>query len=150
MRPGHRARLDATHEAVAHHEVVAVAQPFDQRSDRLEVVAVVGVAHDDQASPRGVDAPDQGAAVALPRYLHDSDAQLLGDQLRAVGAAVVGDDDLRRQTELRYRVSCVTDALREGLRLIEAGHHYRHLDSGRRGRLGSHRGALRDGHCARA
>jgi hypothetical protein len=79
--PRHGAGLDSAHEAVAHDEVAAVAQLFDQRRNRREVVAVVGVAHDHEAAARRVDAADQRAAVALPRDLDHARAQLSGDHL---------------------------------------------------------------------
>ena len=56
--PGHRAGHDPAPEAVAHHQVVALAQLLDERLDRREVVAVVGVAHDDVSAAGGGDAAD--------------------------------------------------------------------------------------------
>ena len=55
VQPRHRARLDAAREAVAHHEVVAVAEVLEERTEVLEVVAVVGVGHEHVRcrAPRG-------------------------------------------------------------------------------------------------
>ena len=76
-------------------EVVAVAQLLDELRQLEEVVAVVSVAHDDEAAARGGDAALQRVAVAAARDTSTTRApRRRGDLLRAVGAAVVGDDDL--------------------------------------------------------
>ena len=62
MEGGHGARLDAAGEAVAHDEVVAAAQRVDERAEVGEVVAVVGVAHDDEAPARPRRCPPRSAA----------------------------------------------------------------------------------------
>ncbi len=93
MRPGHRARLDPAQEAVADHEVIALAQLGDQRRDRREVIARVGIAHDHEPTLCGFDAADQGAAITLSLDVDDPHAELARDELRAVAASVVGDDD---------------------------------------------------------
>ena len=63
-----------------------------------EVVAVVGIAHDDEAAARGPDPAVQRVAVALLGDRHDARACPFGDLLRAVGAAVVGDRRPRRRS----------------------------------------------------
>ena len=45
--PGHGAGPDAAEKAISHHDVIAVAKLCDERGERAEVVAVVGVAHND-------------------------------------------------------------------------------------------------------
>ena len=135
VRPDHRAFTDASGEPVAHDEIAALAERLEEGSDRREVVAVVGVAHDHVASACGGDASDQGASVALALHVHDLHTELARDRLRTVGAAVVGDDDLRLHAELLDRAARLADAAREGLDLVEAWHHDRQLHSSRlRGR----------------
>src|SRR3546814_18125245 len=56
---GHRAGFDPALEAIAHHEVGAAAQSLDERFEILEVVAVVGVTHDDETAACGLDAVDE-------------------------------------------------------------------------------------------
>ncbi len=90
----HGAGGDPALEPVAHDEVGAAAQARDERLERTEIVGVVRVAHDDEAAVRGLDAAAQRRAIALLRDRHDAGAQIRGDLLRAVGAAVVGDQDL--------------------------------------------------------
>ena len=63
----HGAGLDAAGEAIAHHQLGAVAQPRHERVERGEIVGVVGVAHDDEAAARRGDAAEQRCAVALAR-----------------------------------------------------------------------------------
>ncbi len=52
----HGARLDAASEAIAHDEVVALAKFVDEIGHLAEVIAVVGVTHDDVFAARGGDA----------------------------------------------------------------------------------------------
>jgi len=88
-------------------------------------VAVVGVAHDDIAAAGGGDAAAEGAAVALLGHRDDARAEPGGDGLRAVGAAVIGDDDLGRESVrfdgaagLRMHASRVSASLRQGIRIV--------------------------------
>ena len=150
VRPRHRARLDAAQKAIADHQVVAVAQLRDQRGDGREVIAGVGVAHHDESSLRRIDAADEGAAVALALNLHHVRAELTRYQLRAVGAPVVGDDDLRGEPAFGDRVASLRDARGQRLDLVEAGHHERDLDRDRSRACGRLGGTLRDLHGARA
>ena len=57
MEPRHRAGLDATREAVAHHEVVAVAEVLEERPEVLEVVAVVGIGHEHERAAHAARMP---------------------------------------------------------------------------------------------
>jgi hypothetical protein len=121
--PGHGAGLDAASEAVAHHEVGAGTQALQKAGDVREVVAAVGIAHEDEAAAGGGDAPAQGVAVALGGDGDDAGSVCLGDGLGTVGAAVVGDDDLRVDLAGRDRGGDLLQAVREGERLVEAGEH---------------------------
>ena len=49
MRPRHRTLLDPAGEAVSHDEIITRTQPFDDRRNLAKIVALVGVAHDDEA-----------------------------------------------------------------------------------------------------
>ena len=90
----HGAGLDAAREAIAHDQFGAVAQPRHEGVERGEIIAVVGVAHDDVAAAGRGDAAEQRRAVALCGDRHDARAERVGDLLRAVGAAIVGDQHL--------------------------------------------------------
>jgi hypothetical protein len=131
VQPRHRPTLNATGKAVAEHQVVTVAKLLDQRGDGGEVVAVVSVAHDHELAAGGLDAAAKRIAVALLGDVNDPDAQLFRDDLGAVGAAVVGDDDLRGQAIALDGLLRVLDACSQGFHLVQARHHDRHLDRGR-------------------
>src|SRR5580658_5727699 len=47
MRPRHRTLVDPTRKAVAHDEVITYSQPLENGWDLCEVIALVGVTHDD-------------------------------------------------------------------------------------------------------
>jgi hypothetical protein len=110
VRPGHRARLDPAQEPIADHEVVAFSELGDQRRDRSEVIARIGVTHDDEPSLRRVDAADQRAAVSLSLNVDDPGAELAREQLRTVAAPIVGDDDLGRVPALVDGLARLGDA----------------------------------------
>ena len=90
----HGARLNAAPEAVAHHQVAAFSQLLDERHEIGEVVAVVGVAHDDVPAAGGGDGPHERGAIAAYRDVDNARARTPGDLLRAIRAAVVADHDL--------------------------------------------------------
>jgi hypothetical protein len=52
MQQGHCAGRDAAGKAVSHYEIGAVAQSGDEGIEVRKIIGAVGVAHDDEASPR--------------------------------------------------------------------------------------------------
>ena len=69
-----------------------------------------------------MDAAAQGAAVAFVLHRHDAGAEFPGDGLRAVGAAIVGDDDFAGHAGALDSEPRLLDAVRERFRLVQAGH----------------------------
>src|SRR6185437_5183414 len=118
------------------HQVVALAELGEEGRNLAEVVAVIGVAHDDVLAPGGRDAPHQRAPIPFFRDRHDARAEGRRDFLRSVGAAIVGDDHLARDAVLAEGVDRLGHAGCYGVRFIEAGHHHRELDDGRLDRGG--------------
>ena len=57
--PGHGARQDASEKSIAHDQVVARPQPLQERVEAAEVVALVGIAHDNVAAAGLATAPRQ-------------------------------------------------------------------------------------------
>ena len=115
VQPRHRARLDPTGEAVAHHEVVAVAQVLEERAEVLEVVAVVGVGHDHVGAARGCPGSTRCrspcGARSRPR------ARRTRELGRVVGAAVVGDDHFAGDARFAQPGHGLADAQRRRFRL---------------------------------
>ncbi len=122
VQGGHGARPYSALEAIAHHQVVSLAQLLHEGVEFAEVVTVVAVAHDDIGAAGGADARHQGAAIALCRHVDHRGAMLPGDRPRAIGAAVVGNDDFAVDAAAREIVARLLDAARQRLRLVEAGH----------------------------
>src|SRR5216683_3645197 len=117
----HGAGFDAAAEAVAHDDVVAFPQFFHESRHVAEVIAVVGVAHDDECAMRGRNAGAQRGSITALRYADHTRSVLLGNLDRAVRRSVVGDDDFAGK-------ACLAECLRrlihaEGQRvgLIQAG-----------------------------
>ena len=81
----HGLGADAAAKAIAHHEVGAVAKLGEEARDVRELVAVVGVGHEDVLAARGANAGVEGSAVAADGDGHDARAVVYRDLLRAVG-----------------------------------------------------------------
>ncbi len=128
MQLGHRARADAASEPVAHCQGSAIAQGCDEAAQVREIVAVVRIAHDHEAPASGRDACAQGRAVALDRHVDDARARVTRDRLRAVGRAVVGNENLAGNARLRDEAARLVDAGWQRAILIEAGHQDRQLE----------------------
>ena len=120
--PGHGAGLDLAGEAIAHDEVIAVAEFGDKGAEIGEVVAVVGVAHDEVAATGGGAGGVEGRAVATDGNVNDAGTVCECDRLRAVGRPVVAEDDLAGDARGREEALRFSEAERERLGFVEAGH----------------------------
>src|SRR5215472_2245207 len=106
MQRRHGARLDgaaAGRKPAPLREVVASPKSFDKSGEFGEIVAVVGVAHDDERAARGGNSTAQRVAVALQWDIDHPSAELTRDVLRAISAPVVGNDDFTTNTCLTKR-----------------------------------------------
>ncbi len=119
---GHGSGLDFAAEAIAHDEVVALLEFGEEAGELAEVVAGVGVGHEDVFAFGGLDAGHEGGAVAADRDRDDAGAFVCRDFLRAVGAAVVGDDDLAGDVVVAKGGDSLANAESERLCFVEAGH----------------------------
>ena len=129
VQPRHGARLDATGEPVAHHQVVAGPQALDELVERREVIGVVGVAHDDERAASGADAAHQRCAVTLLGHGHHAGALGLGELDRPVGRTVVGHQHLTPYAAALEVGPCGAHAHRDGLLLVEARHQDREFEA---------------------
>ena len=127
VQRGHGPGRDAAGEPVAHHQVRALAQFVNERHQGSEIIAVVGVAHDDVLALGRDDAAHQRVAVALLADRDDAGARLGGQLLAAVCAAVIGDEHLTADTARGQESHRLGHARRHGLRLVEAGHDHGQL-----------------------
>ena len=118
----HGSGLDGAGEAVAHDEVVAFVEFWEEAGEVFEVVAGVGVGHEDVFAAGGLDAGDEGGSVAADGHVDDAGAFVGGDLLRAVGAAVVGDYDLAGDVVVAKGGDGLANAESESLCFVEAGH----------------------------
>jgi len=118
--PRHGSWSDTAEEPVSHHQVVALAQARKEWHQVAEVIAAVSIAHH-QVAPSGRGKPaTQGATVATIPDLDHASASCSRQLAGAVGAAVVGDQDLSCNTVTLQRGDCLSDAARHGFHLVEA------------------------------
>src|ERR1035441_1119623 len=85
--PRHGPRLDAALEPVPHDHVVAFAQLLNKVVQMLEIITVVGVAHDAKAAARLGDCAVQRGAVAADGDIDHAGAETGSYLLRTVGGA---------------------------------------------------------------
>jgi hypothetical protein len=128
--PRHGAGRDAALEAIAHHQLVAGTQRGNERIEAGEVVAVVGIAHDDVTATCRLNADGKRRAVPPQSNGHHPRAVTLRDLLAAVGRAVVGNEDFARDPRPLEETLRLADAGRKRLGLIEARHQDGELDFG--------------------
>ena len=122
MQWGHSPRRDPTAETVAEHQIISVAKLFEERLQGQKVVAVVGVTHYHEPAARFFDARAEGVSVSSRRDRHHAGAEASSDRLRAVVAAIIGNDHLTLHIvhfEVRQRLLNTSPY---GLRLVEARH----------------------------
>src|SRR6202008_2168280 len=82
----HRTRLDATKEPIAHHQLIAGTKFRDEEIQAAEIVAVVGIPHNDVTAARCADTGQQGAAITLLGNRYDASTLHGSDLLRTVYA----------------------------------------------------------------
>jgi hypothetical protein len=123
----HRAAGDASAEAVADDDVVALAQLGDEGLEGTEVVAVVAVAHHDEGPARGAESGLERRTVAALRGDDHARAGRLRRRDRSIRAAVVDDDDLAGNAGIAQEVRGLGDARSDRALLVEAGHDDREL-----------------------
>jgi hypothetical protein len=119
----HSAGFDAAPEPVAHYQVMALPELFQEGHEVAEVVTIVGIAHDDVFATGRINAAQQSAAVAFLLDLDDARTEASGDFLAPVRAAVVGDYDLAMDAMLAHTPKRLGDTDFQGFCLIEARHH---------------------------
>ena len=127
MERRHGARLDPPREPVAHHEIGPRPQAADERCERAEVIAVVGITHDHVLATGRQDPTEQGAAVAWLRHRDHPGSRIRGQPLTAIRAAIVSYNDLTidgvvRQELTAFRTQAVTvsASLRHGISTVSS------------------------------
>ena len=110
-------------QAAALDQVKPGPQLVHKLGNLQKVIAAVGIAHNDKPAPRGGNASHQGTAITLLANLDDTRAQPGRNQLRAVGAAIIGDNDLTHNLMLVQGLPGGLDTPGQGLGFVEAGHH---------------------------
>ena len=122
MQRRHGAGGDAAPEPVAHDELPALAQLLDESVEPAEIVAVVAVAHDDVAAPRGLDAADQRRAVAALGDRHHARAEASRRSPASRRCCRCRRSRPRRRCRSARGSRAPSDADRERLGLVQAGH----------------------------
>src|ERR1700676_57299 len=128
MQRRHGPRQDSAFEAIPHYQVVTFPQFVDKQVGLREVVAVVGIAHQDVAASRCSDASAQCAPVAA--YLNRNYARPVccRNLLRSVRAAVIAADHFPADSVLLHCAKRFLDARRNRRPLVKTWHHHGELD----------------------
>ena len=70
MDKWHRPGSNSALEPISHHEVGAAAQLIKVLVEAREIIAIVGVAHDDIAAASSFNSPEQRRAITTGRNVH--------------------------------------------------------------------------------
>jgi hypothetical protein len=128
MENRHRSRQDPSataSESATLNEVEAISQLIQEFRDLTEIVAVIRVAHYYQRCSRGSNSGHQGTAVASLAHLNYARAEPRRNFSRAIGASIVGNNNLSSDLICQQRMLCLFNADGERIRFIEAWHYYR-------------------------
>src|SRR5437870_5211938 len=123
----HRAWFNSAEKAVAHYKIIAFPQFRHERSERTEVITVISITHDDVLATRGRNAAHQSVAVSPGLNINHARAMLLCNFLRAVGAAVVGNNNFTLDIVFRERFFRLLNTGCQCLSLIQTRHDNREL-----------------------
>ncbi len=107
-------------KAVSHHQIGAGLKVSEKAAEIAQIVAVVGIPHDDVTSARRGDARREGGTVTAQVGVNDACAAGRGDRLRSVGAAIVGHQHLAAQLGFRQKRRCLADADSNSFGFIQA------------------------------
>jgi len=118
----HGPRRYAAAKAIPHYQVVAFSEFLDERPQIREIVAVVGIPHDDVGALGGLDAAAQGRAIAPGRHRHHPRTVSLRNLLGTVRAAVVGNHHLPIHPQPLETAPRLVDADSQRARLVQARH----------------------------
>jgi hypothetical protein len=92
-----------------------------------EIVAVVGIAHNDVVATRCGDAPHQGISITLSFDVNDARAESFRDLDRPIGAPIVSNDDFPGDVGSLDGLLCFLNARAHSLRFIQTRHYYGEL-----------------------
>ena len=124
-------RPNAARETISHDEIGAGAELGNECVEPLEIVTVIRVAHDDEAPSARGDAAEQSTAVAFLSDRCDACSRAERDLPRAIGTAIVRNDDLTAYAASQQKRSRLIDTGAERFRFIEARHEDGELRSAR-------------------
>ena len=88
---------------IAHDQICTRTQLFDEALEIGEIVAIVGIAHDDETAPGLDKAASQSVAVTFERVINDSGTGIGGNLNALVGRAIIDNDHFARDAEFAHR-----------------------------------------------
>jgi hypothetical protein len=118
-----------TPKSITHHEIRTSTESFKERRESREVVAVVGIAHDDVPAAGSQDPTEQSVAVSTLGYGDHASASALRYKLTTIRAAVISNDDFSVNVVLCQERDSLPDARTDGLGFIQAGHEHCELQA---------------------
>jgi len=129
MQVGHRSRAYASAEAMSDHHGIALAKGIDKPIKLREIVAVVGVRHDDEASSCASDAAEERAAVALLRDMNHACSGAARKFRRSIRGTVIRHENLSVDPGALQETSGLPHAGHHRLGFVQARHENRQLEA---------------------
>ena len=126
--PRHGPGLDPALEAIAHHEVAACPQLLDERHEVGEIIAVIGIAHDDidaacrQAALIKCRAVAAASAHRRTRAPHDRaiSCEPSVEPLSATTTSPAIACLARKALALRMQTASVSASFKHGMRIVNS------------------------------
>ena len=126
--PRHRARFDLSGKTISHHHFAAFA-PLRHKSRHFgEIIAIVGITHDDESAARRANSGLQRRAIPALRNWNHSCAMRLHNFDRAVRRTVVRNYHFAAQSSFLERFLRFLHANSNRIRFVQAGDHHRNVN----------------------
>src|SRR5215469_15283111 len=126
--PWHGPRLDAALKPVPYDQVISLSQFLDEGQKAREIVAIVGIAHDDVLAACVRTAIKEGCSIAPDWDMDDPGTTSPGNILRTIAGAVIANDNFPLNPALFEKTLSLSNAGFERFPFVQARHQDCQLD----------------------
>ena len=121
VQPWHRPRFDPAAQSRTHHQVVAGAQSVHEALQVGQVVGLVRIRHQDEATAGFFEATAQCVSIATPRFFNDAGAGPPCHFCRPVVGTVVHHHYFARYPQTPHGLDRLGDTRTDGFDFVQAG-----------------------------
>jgi hypothetical protein len=114
----HRSWLDPPAKAITHNQIVSFSQSNEKRHQVCEIVAVIGVPHDDVIRASRLNTCNESAAITAICHPDNAGAKTSRNFYRVISAPIIRDHDLASDLLNPQEFLSLFDTSAESLRFI--------------------------------